>query len=83
MKNNIIIALFYFFAQTTCWASSEPDNNNYWQCIAHDKANKEWRANSAYKRVAFSKAFEACKKESTTPTSCKVNNALCNYFSET
>lgn len=54
-------------------------DDNYWQCAVHDNENKQWEAKSAYERVATSKAFEACKKESHVPVSCKLIKDSCDY----
>lgn len=48
-----------------------------WQCIAHDKANKEWSASGSFQRSAINKAFEDCKKESQYPATCKTSNSAC------
>ena len=54
-------------------------DTNYWQCAVHDKENKQWEARSTYERVATNKAFEACKKESHVPASCKPIEESCEY----
>ena len=54
--------------------------NNYWQCNASDREKKQWIGRGAYSRVASSKAFEACKKESHAPTSCISSEGVCEYY---
>lgn len=51
-----------------------------WQCVARDKAQREWLAVSNYERTAINKAFDACKKASEFPTSCKTAKADCESF---
>ena len=82
MKKYAISTLFYIFLLTTCWANNDPGNNSYWQCTAHDKLKKECKGTNTYERVASSKAFEACKKESSIPMSCKTDKDYCYYFTE-
>lgn len=60
------------FISSPIWAAAD-----YWQCAAHDDEKKQWLAISAYQRVATHKAFEACKKESRIPASCKTTNESC------
>lgn len=54
----------------------------YWQCIAQDSENKQWTAKSTYQRMAHTKAFEACKKESHIPVTCAVPEEMCTYFNQ-
>ena len=67
-----LIALFI----NPAWAE-----DSYWQCSAHDVYGKQWIINNLYEQVATNRAFEACKKQSETPTSCKAPKDHCEYFS--
>ncbi len=53
---------------------------NYWQCLLVDADNKEWSAQGNYKLMALNRAFEACKKQSIIPNSCKISAANCEAF---
>ena len=48
-----------------------------WLCNAYDDQNKQWMASNTYKQVAINKAYDACKKESRDPESCKAANEYC------
>jgi hypothetical protein len=81
MKIRIILALLLsvIMIAPPLWANnSTPNSDNIWQCTVNDSEDKEWVAKSAYERVAISKAFEACKKESRVPTSCKPAKESCD-----
>lgn len=56
--------------------------NSYWQCVTHDSANKQWAAKSAYKKTALNIAFDACKKQSQQPVSCKASVSNCEGFNQ-
>ncbi|KGP64403.1 hypothetical protein EP47_11565 [Legionella norrlandica] len=76
---------FYSLPLLICLANtglSAPviSKSSYWKCVTHDKANKQWVANSPYKRVAMNMAFAACKKESEAPASCKTSDSSCEGF---
>ncbi|MCA0403088.1 MAG: hypothetical protein LCH30_04740 [Proteobacteria bacterium] len=54
---------------------------DYWRCLANDSENKQWITLSAYEITALNKALDNCKKESTSPGTCKINRDNCEYFS--
>jgi|GEM_PF-1400737 len=54
------------------------DENNYWNCHAYDSQNMQWEAKSQFERAAASKAFDACKKQSHVPQSCKIATDYCD-----
>ena len=56
-------------------------DDGYWECAAQDAEQKQWVIKSPYERVASTKAFEACKKQSIAPISCKIPKENCDYFS--
>lgn len=59
---------------------TQANGSGNWQCTARDGANKEWVKSSNYERIAINLAFEACKKESTLPTTCKTAKEECEAF---
>lgn len=70
---NLVVSLIISCSSLSALA----DNQSNWQCIAHDKTNKEWSASGSFQRSAINKAFEDCKKESQYPTTCKTSNSAC------
>lgn len=67
---------------TPTWAVSiDETSSSYWQCSVFDQEEKEWSVKSAYEKVATNKAFDACKKQSTHPLTCKAAKESCDYFS--
>lgn len=56
--------------------------NNYWQCSAEDKNHYQWTMKGQYEKEAINKAYDACKKQSQNPRSCKSAIALCDYYSD-
>ena len=55
-------------------------NGDSWQCISRDSSKQEWTANNAYQKVAMNLAFDACKKQSTNPKTCKASEEDCEGF---
>lgn len=55
--------------------------SNY-ECSASDSTEKQWVAASPYKRLAINKAYDACKKESTVPSTCKTSREACEDFND-
>ncbi len=55
-------------------------NGAYWQCTTFDASNKQWQAQSPYKKIALNVAFASCKKESTAPLSCKAPQTRCEQL---
>jgi hypothetical protein len=75
-KAQIVVILSCFLAPAFA------AKNAYWQCIATDAENKQWSVNNNYQKVAFHLAFAACKKESLSPTSCKMSAYDCLGFNQ-
>ena len=71
-----IVSFFMIALIKPVWA-----DDSYWQCSAHDTTGQQWIVNHLYEHVATNKAFEACKKQSMAPTSCKATKDSCDYFS--
>lgn len=67
--------LFLLLTMNSLWA-----NDSYWHCTASDSEHKQWIEQSLYERAAISKAFDACKKHSHVPASCKVDIGVCEGF---
>lgn len=65
---------------TSGFAVDLSGKSSYWQCITHDNSNKEWIARSDYQKVALNIAFESCKKESSTPETCRASDDNCEGF---
>jgi hypothetical protein len=60
--------------------SAAPTQDDYWLCVTQDKTTKEWGAKSPYQKVAINVSFDACKKESTIPATCKSSKTSCERF---
>lgn len=56
------------------------DDQNYWECEAHDKASQTWTNRHYYQLSALNKALAACKKSSTVPKTCKTSRADCDHI---
>lgn len=52
----------------------------YWQCSVFDASGKEWVEQSGYQLAAINRAFDACKKQSMNPDTCKSSKADCDAF---
>lgn len=52
----------------------------YWQCRVLDSAGKQWVEQSGYQLAAINRAFDACKKQSQYPDTCKSSKADCDAF---
>ena len=84
MNKYVIAALLFSGVLTNklVWAA---DDDNYrektdWQCTAFDKDQVTWIHKSVYQLVAMSKAYDACKKLSRYPASCKIVKEECEVF---
>ncbi len=76
-----IFSIVLLLVLNSPWAASNTaPMTNYWQCNAHDNEKNQWIGKNPYARVATNKAFEACKKESRTPASCKAPQSTCEYI---
>lgn len=81
MRNCIFYGLSLLICLSTAGFSAPAMNKtNYWKCVTHDKANKQWTARSPYRKVAINVAFSACKKESVVPATCKTSASSCEGF---
>lgn len=72
--------LSYLLLSQTVFAEHFDPNSNYWYCSASDAEDKEWTVTSGYELAAINKAFDACKKESRMPATCKVAKENCEVF---
>lgn len=61
-------------------ANLHANASDNWQCTARDATDKEWTRSGNYQRSAVNNAFEACKKESIHPATCKTSDADCESF---
>lgn len=53
---------------------------DYWQCTTKDNTDKIWTAKGEFRKSALNVAYDACKKQSTAPTSCKTSITHCEGF---
>ena len=65
---------------TSGFAEALPENTTYWQCTARDSLSRKWIARSIYEKMAHNLAYATCKKQSTTPASCKATRGNCEQF---
>ncbi|MDX1838302.1 hypothetical protein DIZ81_10190 [Legionella taurinensis] len=68
------------FCVSAASIAQTPTGDNFWLCKAHDQANREWLAQSVYSITAINKAYDACKKQSEYPETCKTSKADCDAF---
>ena len=80
MNQGIKYCLVLILGISTPIFADSMDNNNYWQCTILDGTNQQWQVNSIYKKVALNEAYDACKKESQAPVTCKATQAACEQF---
>ncbi len=80
MKHCIYSCLCIFLLLPATGFTAANEEDTYWQCSTHDKVSKEWVARNTYQKVAINIAFEACKKESEFPGSCKASKSDCEGF---
>ncbi len=73
MRHNLFVVLLLLSMQ----AYSQADN---WTCKSHDAAHMEWSVSNAYQRMAINLAFDACKKQSKWPKTCKTSLNDCEGF---
>lgn len=78
--NNKLLAIIYgscFFLLQS--ANAAPMlGANYWRCSAYDAQNKEWVGQSDYQLTSLNRAYEACKKQSQVPATCKTSKEDCD-----
>ena len=74
------VILLSFFAPPLAIAEQIIDDNNFWRCTAFDAENKRWVVKSGYELAAINKAYDACKKESSLPETCKTAKETCETF---
>jgi len=54
--------------------------NDYWQCTSRDATEHEWKATGDYEINALNKSYEACKRDSKSPVSCKTSKEECDFL---
>ena len=77
MKNICLIALKPLFL---CLLVSSLHAETVWQCVTRDNSNEEWQGSGSYKRSALNHSFEACKKASKNPQTCKTADSACESY---
>jgi hypothetical protein len=82
MKNTSLAILFLncLLLRQEAIADNTITDLNFWSCTAYDAENKEWNGKSGYELAAINKAYEACRKQSKIPTSCKTAKESCEVF---
>lgn len=55
-------------------------SNDFWQCTTRDASDKEWQAVGDHEISALNKSYEACKKDSNAPASCKTSKEECEFM---
>ena len=82
MNKNFKAVLFLncLFLSQISLAETVDINSDYWRCTAFDAENKKWTVISGYELAATNKAFDACKKQSNVPSSCKTSRETCEAF---
>lgn len=64
------------------FAASVFDKRSYWQCTIRDSANNEWSSKNIYQKSALNIAYDACKKQSKAPQTCKASMSDCEMFNK-
>jgi hypothetical protein len=75
MNHHLKYIILLMFSFSSIWAETDMHQIIYWQCSSSDNANNQWTSKSANKRAALNISFEACKKESEIPTTCKSSDS--------
>lgn len=76
----MMIYLVILLSSMPLFAAGTMPSGQYWQCAVSDGDHKEWMANSSYQLTAINKAYDACKKESQNPESCKASKEACDAY---
>lgn len=60
--------------------NAENAERTLWRCTAFDAQNRDWIFESSFELTAINKAYEACKKQSNIPSSCKAAKEACELL---
>lgn len=52
-------------------------SGNFWKCTVFDQDQNQWVGKGEFERIATNKAYDACKKQSKFPQSCKAAKENC------
>ncbi|KTD23441.1 Uncharacterised protein [Legionella lansingensis] len=55
-------------------------DTTFWKCKAHDAENRDWYGHNDYQLTAINRAFEACKRQSRVPATCKTSKQDCEMI---
>lgn len=80
MKSSVISSFILLLLVPVVGFSMSENNEDYWQCNAHDNAHNEWTAKNVYQKIALNVAFDACKKQSKSPLTCSTSQEDCEQF---
>ena len=79
IQNNFILFLSMLIISPLSLANAI-NSNDYWQCTTTDREDKQWVAKSISQRAAANTAYDACKKQSRLPATCKAAKEACEHF---
>ncbi|MBA2652233.1 MAG: hypothetical protein H0U73_08205 [Tatlockia sp.] len=81
MNKMLTVILFmgaFFIQQSHSAELIIPVNSS--SCLTSDSENRHWLKISTYGLTAMNKSFDACKKESNFPTTCRVVKESCDLY---
>lgn len=70
----------FMVVNTVTFATSPSIVDDYWKCATTDGEFKEWVAQHPKERYAANLAYDACKKQSRFPKTCKASKEACELF---
>ncbi|KTD08266.1 hypothetical protein [Legionella jamestowniensis] len=78
MKNKLLaIACYSLFLISQSSPAAVVLDTSYWKCTAYDAENRSWVGHSDYQITSINRAFDACKKQSRVPATCKTSKEDC------
>ena len=79
--NNQVKHYFFLLIFFPLLAFASPtEDHDYWVCKTQDENNMEWIIKNNYQKIALNLSFDACKKESKDPKTCKTSVNSCEGF---
>jgi hypothetical protein len=79
-KYGIYCFLILLSATGVSWAEPIDPKSTFWQCSIQDGAQLQWTSQSTYRKIALTLAYDACKKNSQSPASCRMRRIVCDHF---
>lgn len=74
-----ILSIYLLFS-SSLWASHVMEKVDYWRCAVIDNSTTQWTAQNSYRLTAINRAYDACKKQSQEPGSCKASKEGCEAY---